>query len=234
MRAAAWTTTSGLVSATAASATPSSARSPSSPERVDLVGSVGVTKLVVKGATDEPGSAREQHLHRRRVYWRACALLAVVLLVGCDHGKRRTEPQPPPAPKLSFLALDREHQRLVRDYEPVSAAMTAYELAFRDWRLGRLSQDELLGRARVVPSGRRAARRALATATAPPARRRRAKHLFVSGLRARAEALAALPDLPAYRAGWNRSESDARAGLTVLQDIRDRARLIPLPEDSVS
>ena len=66
------------------------------PERVDLVGSVRVTKLVVKGATDEPGSPREQHLHRRRVYWRACALLAVVVLVGCDHGKRRAEPQPPP------------------------------------------------------------------------------------------------------------------------------------------
>jgi len=204
-----------------------------SPDRVDLVGSVGVTKLVVKGATDKPGSAREQHLHRRRVYWRACALLAVVLLVGCDHGKRRTEPQPPPGPKLSFLALDRQHQRLVRDYEPVSAAMTAYELAFRDWRLGRLSQDELLGSARsyraVVVRAAGRLRRDPATGETT-----RAKHLFVSGLRARAKALAALPDLPAYRAGWNRSESDARAGLTVLQDIRDRARLIPLPEDSVS
>ena len=45
--------------------------------------------------------------------WRSCCSR------GCDHGKRRTEPQPP-APKLSFVALDREHQRLVRDYEPVS------------------------------------------------------------------------------------------------------------------
>jgi hypothetical protein len=50
----------------------------------------------------------------------------------------------------------------------------------------------------------------------------------------RAKALASLPDLHAYRPLWDRSESSARAGLTVLQDIRDRARLIPLPEDSVS
>jgi hypothetical protein len=203
------------------------------PERVDLVGSVGVTKLVVKGATDEPGSAREQHLHRRRVYWRACALLAVVALAGCDHGKRRSEPQPPPAPKLSFVALDREHQRLVRDYEPVSAATTAYELAFRDWRLGRLPRDELLSRARsyraVVVRAAGRLRRDPATGETT-----RAKHLFVSGLHARAGALAALPDLPAYRAGWDRSEVDARAGLTILQDLRDRARLIPLPEDAVS
>ena len=125
------------------------------PEQVDLVGSVAVTKLVLKRATDEPGSACEQHLHGRRVYWRACALLAVVLLCGCDHGKRRTEPQPP-HPKLSFVALDREHQRLVRDYEPVSAAMTAYELAFRDWRLGRLSADRAPVPRERLPRSRRA------------------------------------------------------------------------------
>src|SRR6185437_16225924 len=118
------------------------------PEREDLVGSVAVAKLVLEGATDEAGSAREQHLHRRRVYSGAVVLLAALALAGCDHGKRRTEPKPPPAPKLSFVALDREHQRLVRDYEPVSAAMTAYELAFRDWRLGRLPQPALLARAR--------------------------------------------------------------------------------------
>ena len=191
-----------------------------------------MTKLVVKGATDEPGSAREQHLHRRRVYSRACALLAVVLLSGCDHGRRRIEPQPP-APKLSFVALDREHQRLVRDYEPVSAAMTAYELAFRDWRLGRLSQTDLLVRAR---SYRRVVRhaRALVSGDRATGETSTAKRLLVAALGARAGALAALPDLQAYRPLWNRSESSARAGLTVLQDIRDRARLIPLPEDSVS
>ena len=136
----------------------------------------------------------------RRVYWRACALLAVVLLLGCDHGKRRTEPQPPPGPKLSFVALDREHQRLVRDYEPVSAAMTAYELAFRDWRLGRLSQDAAAGQRPLVPSGRRACTPGAYDGIPPPVRRRGRSTLFVSGLRARAKALAALPDLPAYRA----------------------------------
>jgi len=154
------------------------------------------------------------------------------VLAGCDHGKRRTEPRPP-QPKLSFVALDREHQRLVRDYEPVSSAMTAYELAFRNWRLGRLSQPELLVRAR---SYRRVVRhaRALVAGDLATGETRRAKQLLVAALGARAGALAALPDLQAYRPLWDRSESSARAGLTVLQDIRDRARLIPLPEDSVS
>ena len=155
-----------------------------------------------------------------------------MLLCGCDHGKRRTEPQPP-KPKVSFVALDREHQRLVRDYEPVSAAMTAYELAFRDWRLGRLGEAELLAGAR---SYRTVVRRARVRIAGDPAsgETRRAKQLWLAGLGDRARALAALPDLEAYRPLWNRSESSARAGLTVLQDIRDHARLIPLPEDSVS
>jgi hypothetical protein len=155
-----------------------------------------------------------------------------VVLAGCDHGKRRTEPRPP-QPKLSFVALDREHQRLVRDYEPVSSAMTAYELAFRDWRLGRLPQPELLARAR---SYRTVVRRARALIAEDPAtgETQHAKHLWLAGLSDRAKALASLPDLHAYRPLWDRSESSARAGLTVLQDIRDRARLIPLPEDSVS
>ena len=155
-----------------------------------------------------------------------------MLLAGCDHGKRRTEPQPP-QPKLSFVALDREHQRLVRDYEPVSSAMTAYELAFRDWRLGRRSQPELLAQARAY---RRVVRHARALVGGDPAtgETRRAKQLLVGALTARSDALGALPDVQAYRPLWDRSESSARAGLTVLQDIRDRARLIPLPEDSVS
>ena len=161
------------------------------------------------------------------------AVLAVVGLAGCDHGKRRSEPQPPPAPKLSFVALDREHQRLVRDYEPVSAALTAYELAFRDWRLGRVTQTDLLARAR---SYRRVVRhaRALVSGDRATGETRRARRLLVAALTARAGALAVLPDLHAYQSLWDRSESSARAGLTVLQDIRDRARLIPLPEDSVS
>jgi hypothetical protein len=155
-----------------------------------------------------------------------------VVLAGSDHGKRRTEPQPP-APKLSFVALDREHQRLVRDYEPVSAAMTGYELAFRDWRLGHVPRTELLARARAY---RRVVQhaRALVSGDLATGDTRRAKQLLVAALTARAGALVALPDLETYRPLWNRSESSARAGLTVLQDIRDRARLIPLPEDSVS
>jgi hypothetical protein len=161
------------------------------------------------------------------------AFLAVVALAGCDHGKRRTEPRPPPSPKLSYVALDREHQRLVRDYEPVSAAMTAYELAYRDWRLGRLSQTELLTRARAYRGVVRHAR-SLVSGDRATGETRRAQRLLVVALGSRAIALAALPDLKAYRPLWNRSESSARAGLTVLQAIRDRARLIPLPEDSVS
>jgi hypothetical protein len=204
----------------------------STAEQMDLVGSIAVAKLVLKRAADEPGSACEQHLHGRRVYWRACALLAVVLLCGCDHGKRRTEPKPP-QPKLSFVALDREHQRLVRDYEPVSSALIAYELAFRDWRLGRLSAMELQFRAgdyrKVVV--RSLHRLRLDRATGETAH---AKQMLVTALRSREGALAALPRMHAYDVRWNRSLEKARAGLTVLQDIRDRARLIPLPEDSVS
>jgi hypothetical protein len=155
-----------------------------------------------------------------------------VLLCGCEHGKRRTEPQPP-GPKLSFVALDREHQRLVRDYEPVSSAMTTYELAFRDWRLGRLTQAGLLSRAGSFRQVVRHAR-ALVSGDHATGETRRAKRLLVAALGARAGALAALPDLRAYRLLWDRSESSARAGLTVLQEIRDRANLIPLPEDAVS
>jgi hypothetical protein len=156
----------------------------------------------------------------------------VPLAVGCDYGKRRVEPPPPP-PKVSFLALDREHQRLVRDYEPVSSALTGYELAFRDWRLGRLSQAELVRRARSYAGVVRQSR-ALVSGDRTTGETRRAKGLLVESLSARAAALAALPSLSAYRPRWNRSVVAARAGLTVLQDIRDRARLIPLPEDAVS
>jgi hypothetical protein len=121
----------------------------------------------------------------------------------------------------------------VRHYEPVSSALTAYEIAFRDWRLGRLSQTELLARARAYRGVVRHARGLLGGDPAT-GRTRAAKRLLLGALTARAGALGALPDLHAYRLLWDRSESSARAGLSVLQDIRDRARLIPLPEDSVS
>ena len=156
-----------------------------------------------------------------------------MLLAGCDHGKRRSEPPPPPLPKQAFVALDREQQRLVADYLPVSAALTAWELAFRDWRLGRLSQGELVRRAasfRAVVVGARA-RVAGDRATGETAR---AKRLLVGALEARAAALGALPRLGGYQPAWNRSVVDARRALTLMQDVRDRARLIPLPEDAVS
>jgi hypothetical protein len=156
----------------------------------------------------------------------------VLLAGGCDDGKRRTQP-PPPAPHQSFLALDREQQRLVADYEPVSRAMTAYELAYRDWRLGRLAPAAIVRRAAAYRTVVVAARRRVAgdRATGETAR---AKRLLVTALRARARALGRQPGSRAYRREWDRSLEAARAGLTVLQDIRDRARLIPLPEDSVS
>lgn len=155
------------------------------------------------------------------------------MLAGCDHGKRRTEPKPPPAPKLSFVALDRQHQRLVRDYQPVSAAMTGYEIAFRDWRLGRLSRAEMLRRAAaygiVVAHARDILRGDRADGETA-----RAKRVMLGALDARRTALSALPLLARYQPAWNRSLVDARRALTLLQDIRDRARLIPLPEDAVS
>jgi hypothetical protein len=193
-----------------------------------------VTKLVDQRAADEARGAGDQDFHRGRVYWRACALLAAVLLAGgCDHGGKRNVQPPPPPQRQSLLAIDREQQRLVADYQPASAALTGYEQAFRDWRLGRLPQAELLASAR---SYRVVVRKALARVRRDPAtgETARGKHLFVQALQARAAALAALPSLPEYRSRWNRSVVAARAGLTVLQDIRDRARLIPLPEDSVS
>jgi hypothetical protein len=155
------------------------------------------------------------------------------VLAGCDHGKRRTEPQPPPGPKLSFVALDRQHQRLVRDYEPVSAALTAYELAFRDWRLGRLSRAKLLSRADAYRAvvGRSYA---LVSGDRATGETRRAKRILLGALDARSTALRALPLVDRYEPAWRRSLVEARRALTLLQDIRDRARLIPLPEDAVS
>ena len=143
------------------------------------------------------------------------------------------EPKPPPPPPQSFVALDREQQRLVRDYQPVSRALAVYELAFRDWRLGRISQHELLRRAGAY---REVVERSAALVRGDPAtgETRRAKRLLVAALRARRTALDSLPVLARYRPAWNHSVVNARRSLTLMQDIRDRARLIPLPEDSVS
>lgn len=153
------------------------------------------------------------------------------MLAGCDHGKRRAEPPPPP--KQSFVALDREQQRLVADYEPVSAALTAWELAFRDWRLGRLTRVVLLRRAATFHAvvARAQARIRSDAATGDTAR---AKRLLLGALDARGTALGALPLLARYQPAWERSVVGARRALTLMQDLRDRARLIPLPEDAVS
>ena len=178
-----------------------------------------MTKLVDQRAADEAGCSRDQDIHGRRVYWRACALLAAVLLLaGCDHGKRRTEP--PPSPKQSFIALDAQQQRLVTDYQPVSRALASYELDPRAWR-AKLARtvDAALARVRRDPSTGETAR---------------AKARLVAALEARRRALAAPPGSEHYREEWNRSVVEARRALTILQDIRDRARLIPLPEDSIS
>jgi hypothetical protein len=56
----------------------------------------------------------------------------------------------------------------------------------------------------------------------------------VAALEARRRALRLPPASTAYRREWNRSVVNARRALTLLQDLRDRARLIPLPEDSIS
>jgi hypothetical protein len=57
---------------------------------------------------------------------------------------------------------------------------------------------------------------------------------LIVALEARQQALAAPPASKRYREEWNRSVVEARRALTLIQDIRDRARLIPIPEDSIS
>jgi hypothetical protein len=111
--------------------------------------------------------------------------------------------------------------------------LTGYEVAYRDWRLGRLSTTGLSAKAMsfraIVTTAIRHLRADRATgATA------RGKRLFVAALRARRRALLSPPGSARYREEWDRSVVDARRGLSLLQNIRDRARLIPLPEDSVS
>ena len=153
-----------------------------------------------------------------------------MLLAGCDHGKRRTEPTPPPQ-KQSFLALDAQHQRLVGDYQPVSRALTAYELAYRGLESGEDREARLPRPRSCFPPGR--CFLAGTVRRDPVTGEGRAKRLLVAGLGARATALVP-PSLDRYGPAWQLSVVDARRALTILQDIRDRARLIPLPEDSVS
>jgi len=150
------------------------------------------------------------------------------VLAGC-HGSSKhlaPKPKPPPAPKLTFRELDAMQQRLVADYEPVSRALTAYEIAYRDRR--------------KLPAATSSFRPVVTTALARLRRDRatgetaQAKRLLIEGLRARATALEQPPRSRAYTSAWNRSVVDARRALTLMQDIRDRARLIPLPEDSIS
>ena len=194
-------------------------------EGMNLVRSLPVTQLLHERAPDEAGGSRDQDSHRGRVYWRACALLGALALAGC-HGSKQQPGPPPPAPKLSFRALDAQQQRLVADYEPVSRALTGYELAYRD-RQGLAAESGALRKA--VTAALYRLRRDRATGGTA-----RARALLVSGLSARARALSEPPGSAAYLRAWNRSVVDARHALTLLQDIRDRARLIPLPEDAIS
>jgi hypothetical protein len=151
---------------------------------------------------------------------------AALLLSGC-HGSKEPAPKPPkPEPKLTFRQLDAQQQRLVADYEPVSRALTAYELAYRDRR--GLDRQTRVFRPVVRAALTRVRRDPAVGATA------RAKTLLVAALQARLRALAAPPASEHYRREWNRSVVAARRAVTLLQDIRDRARLIPLPEDSIS
>ena len=193
---------------------------------MDLVRSFPVTQLLHERSPDETGGSRDQDSHRGRVYWRASALLAVLALAGCHGSKQQPGPPPPAPPKLSFRALDAEQQRLVADYEPVSRALTGYELAYRD-RKGLAAETSALRSAVARALGRLRGDRATGGTE-------RARLLLVAGLAARARALGEPPGSAGYLRAWNRSVVDARRALTLLQDIRDRERLIPLPEDSIS
>jgi hypothetical protein len=136
-------------------------------------------------------------------------------------------------PKLSFRTLDAEQQRLVRDYQPVSRVLTGYEIAYREWRLGRIGGRALSPHARFLAH---VVARSLARVRRDPATGADAgaKALLIAALEARHRALRLPPSSSAYRREWNRSVVNARRALTLLQDLRDRARLIPLPEDAIS
>ena len=199
-------------------------------ERVNLVRSLPVTQLLHERAPDEAGGSRDQDSHRGRVYCRVClllgALLATLALAGCHGSKQQPGPPPPAPPKLSFRALDAQQQRLVADYEPVSRALTGYELAYRD-RQGLAAETSTLRGIVARALGRLRGEHTTGGTE-------RARLLLVAGLEARSRALGEPAATAAYLRAWNRSVVDARRALTLLQDIRDRERLIPLPEDSIS
>ena len=137
-------------------------------ERVNLVGSIPVTKLVDQRAADEAGCSRDQDIHGRRVYWRACALLAAVLVAGgCNEGKRRASP--PPTQTQSFLALDAQQQRLVADYQPVSRALAVVRA--RPRRVARQVREDR--RRRAGPSAPRPRSRRDRESEGPAGRRTR-------------------------------------------------------------
>lgn len=117
-------------------------------------------------------------------------------------------------------------QRLVADYEPVSRALTGYELAYRDGK----------GLSAATASFRPVVAAALVRIRRDPAdgETARAKALLISALESRVGALRRPPRSAGYTSAWKRSVVQARRALTLMQDIRDRARLIPLPEDSIS
>jgi hypothetical protein len=191
-------------------------------------------KLLDDRAPDEARSACNQDLHRRRVYW--AALLATSLALVACGGHRATTTPHTTSGSGPFFALDAQHQRLVADYEPVSRGLYGYEVALRRREAGSIGSDELR---RVAIEFEKTVRAAAARirhdrATGPTAA---AKRLLLASLDVRAVALTVLVigGSPAqYQRYWNQSVVLARKALTKLQDIRDRARLIPLPEDSVS
>lgn len=190
-------------------------------------------KLLDERAPDEAGSACDQDLHRRRVYWAALAATCLAL-AGCS-GHAASASHPATTGTGPFFALDREHQRLVADYQPVSRKLFDFETAYRQRQAGAIAANELRTAALDLRKVVRTARRRVAgdRATGPTAR---AKRLLLGALDARGQALDALvrANSGVYRRDWDRSVVLAREGLTKLQDIRDRARLIPLPEDRVS
>ena len=189
-------------------------------------------KLLDERASDEAGSACNQDLHRRRVY---CAGLLAILALSACGGHNAAPRHTTTSGTGPFFALDREQQRLVSDYEPVSRKLYDYETAFQRRQAGAISRGELRGAARALRSVvETAARRVKADpATGPTAA---AKRLLLAALDSRRRALELVDrsNPVAYQREWNRSVVYAREALTKLQDIRDRARLIPLPEDSVS
>ena len=113
-------------------------------ERVNLVGSIPVTKLVDQRAADEAGCSRDQDIHGRRVYWRACALLAAVLVAGgCNEGKRRASPPPPqtrrswrstPSSSGSWPTTSRSAGRCVIRARPGTSRAQARETSPPPWR----------------------------------------------------------------------------------------------------